>query len=146
MLGVVGKVLIELRDDTAVDNIVDGRVRVYEPRGRSATYEGDALGPGEYKAFVVLVVLSAPRFPPRVPLQEPRIVARCYGRTMVEAEELYNAVSDAMHNVTTRVHANGLGIYISQDDSGGTPQKDPDTSQPYYEAVIRLIATTQAVA
>jgi hypothetical protein len=137
MYDVLGKLLIELRDDADVAAIVDDRVRGGEPA------PGDAIGP-PYQAFVVLVTLSTPRMM-RVPAQMPRIGVNCYGRTAQEAAQLYGACSDAIHDRGPRVYGNGLGIYISHDDSGGAAERDPDTKQPYVSFVIEAIATTQAV-
>lgn len=135
---VLPKLLIEIRADPDVDALVDGRVRGGEPA------KGDAQGPGAYLAFVVLVQLGAPR-QPRVPVQFPRIAARCYGRSHAEAAALRWAVSGAIHNRGPRIHANGLGIYQSLDDEGGDQQTDPDTGQPYQTLVIEAPATTQVV-
>jgi hypothetical protein len=139
MLDPLGKLLIELRDDVEVDAIVDGRVRGNEPKA------GDAQPLGDYQAFVVITELASPRIP-RVPVQRVRYGVRCYGRTFQEARSLYGACSDAIHLLGPRLHANGLGIYISIDDTGGTASRDPDTKQPLVDFVIELLATTQAVA
>lgn len=145
---VLPKVLIEIREDAAVADIAGENPHDAKPRVR-----GVEPGPGDehagnnsdpYRAFVVLVQLSAPRLS-RVPVQRPRIIARCYGRTHPEAAALRWAVSNAIHSIGPRVHANGLGIYLSKDDSGGEQEKDPDTQQPYQELDIDLFATTQAV-
>lgn len=136
---VLPKLLTEIRDDGDVDDIVDGRVRGFEPA------DGDAKGAGSYKAFVVLVQLAAPRMP-RVPVQFARIVARCYGRSHQEAAALRWAVSNAIHLRGARVHGNGLGFYNSLDVEGGVQDKDPDTQQPLQTLVIEVPATTQAVA
>ena len=133
------KILLELRDDAEVDAIVDGRVRGFEPA------PGDAQGAGDYKAFVVVVQLDAPRLG-RIPVQRPRIAVRCYGRTPQEAAELRWACSNALHNTGPRVHTNRLGIYQSMDDTGGEQEKDPDTKQPLQVFVVDLFATTMEVA
>lgn len=135
---VLPKLLIDLRDDPDVDDIVDGRVRGFEPA------PGDAKGPGEYQAFVCIVQLDAPRLG-RLPVQRPRLAVRCYGRTPQEAAALRWACSNALHNVGPRTYANGLGIYISMDDSGGEQEKDPDTRQPYQVFIVDAFATTQEV-
>lgn len=139
MIDVLPKLLLELRQDGAVSAIVSTRVAGDEPK------EGWAQGPGSYRAFVVLTNLVTPRHP-QVPTQAARISARCYGRTAVEASSLYGACSDAIHAVGPRVFSNGLGIYVTHDDTGGNPGKDPDTKQPYVSFVIEAIATTQVVA
>ncbi|HEX5013014.1 MAG TPA: hypothetical protein VFV72_02560 [Candidatus Limnocylindrales bacterium] len=152
MLDVLPKLLIELRDDDAVDAIVHGRVRGYEPapdtidpNSGAVLEQGDARGPGQYVAFVVLVRLDSPRDKRSVG-QYPRIAVRCYGRTRPEAFALYAACSDALHGRGPRIHNNGLGIYLSWDDTGSSQEKDPVTDQPYEEFIASLIATTQAVA
>lgn len=132
------KLLLELRDDSAVAAIVDERVRSPEPG------PGDAQGPGEYKAFVVLVQLDAPRYS-RIPVQRPQIAVRCYGRTHQEAAALRWACSNAIHDIGPRVHTNGLGIYSSMDTSGGGQETDPDTKQPLQVFLVDVFATTQEV-
>lgn len=149
---VLGKVLIEIRQDPAVVAIAGAnptstpaRVRGFEPAPQTDSYAGDAQGSGSYRAFVVLVNQGGSRMH-RVPVQHPRLVARCYGRTPTEAAALAVAVSDSIHYQGPRVHANGLGIYASFDDQGGEQDRDPDTQQPYVPIFIDLLATTQAVA
>lgn len=146
---VLGKVILELRADAGVAaiagaNPTDARVRV---RGFEADpadiHAGNADDP--YRAFVVLVNFGGQR-DHRVPVQRPRILARCYGRTMAEAAQLGTAVSDAMHFIGPRVQANGLGFYASFAPEGGDQANDPVTNQPYVEHFIDLVATTQAVA
>lgn len=146
----LGKVLIEVRDDPVVAAIAAAnpsssvaRVRGFEPAPPTDSYEGDAHGPGSYRAFVVLSNLGGSRLY-RVPIQQPRITARCYGRTPAEAAALGAAVSDAVHYQGPRVHGQ-LGIYASFEDGGGEQARDPDTDQPYVTLFIDLVATTQAV-
>lgn len=135
----LGKVLIEIREDSAVAALVGTRVRGFEPA------PDDARGPGEYQAFVVLSLLDDPRVGPRIPVHRALIAARCYGRTPAEAASLRWAVSNAIHGLSPRVKANGLGIYQSLDDGGGAQEKDPDTQQPYQTFTFAVLATTVAV-
>jgi hypothetical protein len=135
----LGKAVIEARADAGIAAIVGIRVSGFEPKKEWIK------GPGEYVAHVVLVVDGIQRMR-RVPIQRPRLVARCVGRTPEEAAALGVAVSNAFHDQGGRVHANGLGIYRSFADSGGDQDKDPDTDQPFVTVFIDLIATTQAVA
>lgn len=148
----IGKLLIEIRQDAAVAAIAGAnptsatpRVRAVKPAPATNSYDGDAHGPGEYRAFVVVTNLGGPRFK-RVPVQQPRLVARCYGRDSVEADALARAVSDSIHYIGPRVHSGGLGIYSSFDSNGGEQDEDPDTQQPLTIVFIDLLATTQAVA
>jgi hypothetical protein len=141
----MGKLLIELRDDPGVAAIVGAnpsttaRVRIGEPA------PGDGQGPGSYRAFVVLVNEGGIRFK-RLPVQRPRVIARCYGRSFQEAAALAVAVSNAQHYRRSRVHNNGLGIYASWDDAGGEQDRDPNTQQPFVTVFLDLLATTQAVS
>lgn len=135
----LGKLLIEIREDTAVAAIVGTRVRGFEPA------PGDARGAGDYQAFVVLTLLDDPRVGPRIPAHRAVIAARCYGRTPAEAASLRWAVSNAIHAIGPRVKTNGLGIYQTLDESGGPQEKDPDTAQPYEVFTFIALATTVAV-
>ena len=148
----LGKLVLEVRDDTAVDAIAHGRVRGVDPAAQvrnpgtgAVMAAADAKGPGEYVAHVVMVLLDDPRVAPRLPVHRPRIAVRCYGRTRAEAAALRWAVSNALHLVGPRLKTNGLGIYQTLDDSGGAQQTDPETQQPYESFVITALATTVAV-
>lgn len=141
----LGKIVVEIRDDDGVDAIAHGRVRGAEPAGSTSTEAGDARGPGEYVAFVVLSKLDDPRVGARIPAHREVIAARCYGRTFAEAAALRWAVSNAVHLIGPRVKANGLGIYQTLDESGGAADKDPSTQQPYETFVITALATTVSV-
>ena len=139
MLDPLGKLLTELRDDSDVDNLVNGRVRGFEPA------PGDAQPKGAYQAFVVISTLDTPRLP-RTPLQTARYGVNCYGATPQNAMAVYAACSDAIHHIGPRIRASdGLGVYISHDSTGASAEKDPDTGQPFVSFVVELIATTQAV-
>lgn len=154
MLDPMGAVVAEIRNDPDVQALVGldeaghRRVRGGEPRG-AGTYNGvavtaDGLGPGHYRAFVVIVALDDPMFS-RVPIQRAVYGVACYGVTYQNAREVYGAVVKAMHYVGHRVKSNGLGIYISVAEGGGEQDKDPDTGQPLIRGTIRVTATAQAV-
>ena len=134
-----GKVLIELRDDPIVAAITD-RIRGHQPG------PDDARGPDDYQAFVVVTDLATIRGRRGLPIQTVRVNVRAYAATGTAAKALYLACSDALHDVGPRIHANGLGIYTSHDETGGEEGSDPKTHQPYVEGVFELIATTSAVA
>lgn len=133
----LGRILTEIRDDATVAAITT-RIRGGEPA------PGDALGPGAWQPFVVLVRLGTLR-EKRLPMQEVRIAARCYGRTYQEAAQLAGAVSDAIHAAGPRISPAGVGIWQSFDDGGGGADADPDTGQPNEEVIFSVIATTQVV-
>lgn len=137
MIDVFGKVLDELRDDTAVSAITT-RVRGHVPG------PNDAKGAGEYVPFIVVIDLGGAPLT-KVPVQFPRVVVRCYGVTPQGAKALYVAASNALHDVGPRTHS-GVGFYRSKDATGGEEGSDPRTHQPYVEFTAEYIATTAAVA
>jgi hypothetical protein len=134
----LGYILTTIRDDATVATLTD-RIRGAEPAPK------DALGPGDYQRFVVLVRLGARR-EKRLPVQEVRIAARCYGLTYQDAAVLAGAVSDAVHALGTRINAGGVGIWSSFDDGGEGASKDPDTGQPYETVVISVNAATVLIS
>lgn len=137
MIDVVGKVLDELRDDSAVGAITE-RVRAHVPG------PDDARGPGDYVPFIVLSDLGGlPLL--KVPVQFPRLNIRCYGATPQGAKALYVAASNAIHDIGPRTHGT-VGLYRSKDATGGNEGYDPRTKQPFVEFVSEFIAATAAVA
>jgi hypothetical protein len=142
----VGKLLTELRDDSAVAAIVSANPTVSVPRVRSPKPgPGDAQQATAYRAFIVIATLATPRLA-SVPVQRSRHVVRCYGRTPEEADLLYRAASDALHHKGPRQTGAGHAIYVSHDDTGAAYEEDPDTHQPLYAFVVESLATTQVVA
>jgi len=131
----MGTIIAELK----AANLASGRVRGGEPAA------GDAKAAGAFQRFVVLVDLGGTRFK-RAPLQQLRYGFRCYGSTYQDARALYAELSGALHIAGPRIGATGVGIYLSADDTGGSANQDPDTEQPYYDGVIDLFATAEAVA
>lgn len=148
MLDTVPRIIDELRDDVGVIALLGdpARVRGDEagPGDGRTSYDGPG-GAKRFRPFVVVTALNTPRHP-RVPIQTALVDVRCYGSTPANASALYMACSDALHGRGPRVHPNGLGIYVSHDNSGGSFAKDPDTKQPYYSFIVELVATTQVVA
>lgn len=133
----------ELRAIPAVEDIVGARVRTDEPHGATASYTGDALGPGEYRAFLVVSHLSLPA-DRRVPVMRASYGLRCYGRTKEEATALFLAVAGGLHDLGPRLHTDGTGIYSSA-VTGGAKERDPKTNQPVVSGVIELTASTMVV-
>jgi len=143
MLPTIPAVIAELRAG-ATGALVANRVRGGEPAPRTDTDPGDARGPGEYIAFVVVVGLDTPPHP-RLPIQRSIIGVSCYGVTFQNASAIFGAVVQDLHGEGERVKSNGLGVYISHIEGGGEQETDPDTKQPVVRATIRLRATAQAV-
>lgn len=147
----LGSLVTEARADMDLTALVGERVRGFQPKGpvRDAagniTYDGDALGPGHYKAFVVIAALDVPPHP-QLPITFAQYGVRCYGTTPQNAWAVWGALVKAFHKVGPRVKANGLGIYQTAVISGGEEDLDPRTQQPVVTGTIRLIATAQAVA
>lgn len=145
---VMGKLIVELRDDPDVAAITD-RVRSPVPGPGDAAWTTDAQGRRAYaNAFVVLAHNGGGRLPGMrlVPVRAERIVARCYGRTAAEAELLYRACMNALHGAGPRTFASGLAIHQTLEDAGPDAGLDPDTQQPHYDFVIEALASTQVVA
>ncbi len=141
----MGGLLTIVRDDSHGDNLVDGRVRGFEPKGvvrndaGQITYDGDALGPGSYKAFVVIAALDVP---PHIslPITFATYAIRCYGVTAQGAWAVWAAVVKSLHKIGNQT-VGSLGIYQAFVVSGGEQDKDPDTRQPVVLGTVRLIAT-----
>lgn len=150
MLNIVGAVISELKDDPDVAALVGTRVRhndplgaVHDPSGNQ-TYDGDAHGAGQYKAFIIVVVPSDVPMR-RVPVQFAEVFLRCYGTSRTNARAVYGAAVKCFHDRGVRVKTNGLGIWRSAMVGGGSDDTDPKTSQPLVVGDIQLIATTVAV-
>ena len=137
MTDVLGKILTEVRDNVAVAALTT-RVRGGEPA------PGDALGAGHFQRFVVLTRLGSQRLK-RAPVQEVRIVAKCYGSTFQDAAALAGAVSNAIHATGHRISASNVAIFGSFDDSGLGAEKDPETLQPHEDLIISVGALTEAL-
>jgi hypothetical protein len=138
MIDPTGRLITEIRDDATVAALVAGRVRGGEPA------KGDALGPGSWQRFVVLVRLGYQRLP-RAPIQEVRYAARCYGLTFQDAAALAGAVSDAVHARGHRITPSNAVIFGSFDDGGGGASSDPDTGQPFEVVLVTVGALTETL-
>jgi hypothetical protein len=145
-----GYLLTTIRDAAGVAALT-ARVRVDEPMGRtvnSASVEtdaGDARGPGKWVRFIVISRLARSR-EKRLPIQEARYVARCYGQggnPWQDADALAGAVSDAIHNTGPMRNAAGVVLFQLFDDGGEGPTADPMTHQPHSDVIVSVIAGTQ---
>lgn len=154
MIDPMGGIIAELRADADVQDLVGvdecgfRRIRGGEALGAGKCANGtprsaDGLGPGAYRAFIVVAALDDPPFG-RVPIQRAVYSVACYGTTYQNARAVWGAVVKAMHLVGTRVHST-TGFYISAVDQGGEQDKDPDTGQPVVRGTIRVIATAQPI-
>ena len=135
----IGALVTEMRQA----NIAGKRVRGKEPAPQSSDYEGDALGPGSYKRFVVLSRLGIRRPFPRVPLQDARIGIRAYGVTAEDAANLAGEISDFLNIRGARI-VGSVQIHQTVDDGDWAAGTDPDTKQPYESGVITVMAATAA--
>lgn len=142
----VRQLILDLREDSRVAAIAGANPTRLVPRvsGQEAG-PGDVAGPEAYRAHIVVVTLGLPRHA-SVPVQRARHAVRCYGRTIIEAGELYYAASDALHGLGGRLTGDRHAIYITHDDTGGEYSTDPDTKQPLYTFIVETVATTQVLA
>lgn len=135
-----GDLLTTIRSDPTVAGMTT-KVRSPEPD------PGDALGPGSYQRFIVLVRLGYTRLK-RMPMQEVRYAARCYGQGTNPARDaatLAGAVSDAIHAKGPHIHGT-VGVYATFDDGGGEgAAEDPDTHQPYETVIIQVVAADRPI-
>lgn len=151
----IGAIVTELRADTDLATLVGRdlanrvRIRGGEPVGAleqsGGAYPGDARGPGDYQAFVVVTTLDEPMHP-SVPIFFGSYGIAAYGATFENARAVWGAVVKALHRVGGRTKASGFHVYISAAEGGGEQDKDPDTGQPLVRGIIRTIASANAVA
>ena len=147
----LGSLVTEGKASATLASLVSGRIRGFEPKPETRdslgdlTYEGDALGPGHYKAFVVIAALDVPPHP-SVPITFATYVVRAYGTTAQNAWAVWGAVVQTFHKVRGRMGNSGLGMYQTSVISGGEEDKDPETDQPVVLGTIQLIATLSAIA
>jgi hypothetical protein len=92
----------------------------------------------------VLVALSLPP-DPMLPTMDATFAVRCYGTTRRRLPRLALRHRRRPPDRPASQARPAFGIYRSW-MTDGTPDKDPDTQQPFVNGVIRLLATTQAVA
>jgi hypothetical protein len=137
-----GALITELRNA----GVASRRVRGGEPAGKTASYEGDALGPGEYKRFVVLARLGSDQRWRRAGVRAHRIGVRAYGVDAADAADLFGEISRLLDAAGPRIGVGSVAIHQSLDVSGGNAQRDPATGQPYEDGVIELIARTEVLA
>lgn len=138
MIDPTGTLVREIRAYPAVAAITT-RVRTVEP-ATGDIHAGTSADP--YVPFVIVFRGGAPR-ERRTGVQRPRFGVRAYGTTPAQATALYGAVSDAVHNIGPRIHAQtGVLVFRSYDDTGGEADRDPDTGQPLEVGFIDYIAST----
>lgn len=137
LLSPLGAALSELGAADAVTTITT-RIRPVEPG------TGDAKGPGEYLPFIVVSVLDArPLGHMGVRLTTLGIAA--YAATYPLAEALWLACEAVFLDRGARLGPARIGIYHSQVDSGGFPDRDPDTKQPCFRGIVSYPTTIAAV-
>lgn len=140
----IGPLVLEARADPDLMTLIGDRFRGGEPAPKSATYPGDARGPGEYIAFAVIVTLDdTPHI--SLPITFAEFAVNCYGVTPQNASAVWHAVVKAFHKGRARMKSNGLGIYQSLVLTGGAQDSDPQTKQPVVRGTLRVVATTLAV-
>lgn len=140
-LSPLGAAVAELAADSAVHAITT-RIRPIEPGG--TLLDGDAKGPGQYNAFVIVSVLDQPWQAPTA-TSVVTLGLRCYADTFAKAEVLYLACAAVFHRKGPRIAASRLGIYNSLVLGGGVFDKDPDTKQPLVHGVIELNVSIQPI-
>lgn len=147
-----GLLLTTIRDNAGVAALTT-RVRCPDPVGLQVTAagvvldEGDARGPGHWIRYVVLRRLGRSRLK-RVPIQEVRYIALCYGaggNPAQDADALAAAVSGAIHASGRLASAGGVVIFGTFDEGDAGPEEDPDTGQPHTDVIISVGASTALI-
>ena len=137
----MGSLIVEAREDAHVSALVGTRVRGFEPAPKTASYEGDARGPGEYIGFVVIAALDVPPHL-SVPVTFADYALNAYGTSHAHAWDVWASLVKCFHKVGPRMKADGLAIYQTLIVSGGSQDRDPDTRQPVVRGVLRVVAST----
>jgi hypothetical protein len=128
----VGKIILELRADTAVAAIVGTKVW-----GQEIPDNIDA----DPRPFILVHnLVNVPHS--REPLQNSRVSIMAVGLTPRLAAALYVAVSNALHDKGPRHTAGGTAIYRSHEEAGGQPMTDPQTGWPSSTAIYVLQAAS----
>lgn len=131
MIDVLGKILVEVRDDPTVAAITT-RVR------------GEEIKKGDIPPMVIIrtfpIVRSAD-----LPYARHQFLIQCFGKDFPQARELMGAVSNVLHDVGPRQSSAGKAIYRSQEETSGSAQTDPDTQWPFYTLIVTVHAATVAV-
>ena len=139
-----GRILTEIRGDAAVAALCT-RVRPGQPAGKTEADGGDARGPGQYVRFIVISRLGHARLK-RVPIQEVRLLVKCYGLTVQDAAALAAAASAAVHARGHRLTSGGVAIFGSFDDGGSGADTDPVTGQPHEDFIVQVSASTELLS
>lgn len=137
----MGALIVTARSDIDVSGLIGDRVRGFEPAPRTASYDGDARGPGQYIAFAVFSALDVPPHP-GVPVTFADYAIDAYGTDHQNAWAVWGALVKCFHKLTAFMRPNGLAIYQTLIVSGGSQDRDPDTRQPVVRGVLRVIAST----
>jgi hypothetical protein len=133
-----GFILTTIRSDPGVFAISAGR-------WSSETGKGWDHGPASYQAFGILTLLGRSRLK-RAPIQEVRLLAKCYGANRQLASAHAMAVSAAIHATGRRISTGGVAIFGTFDDGGDGAGTDPEppngNGQPYDSVIIQVNAYT----
>lgn len=131
MIDVIGKIIVEIRDDADVADITT-RVR------------GEELLKGDIPPLVLVRTMPIRRHP-QLPHARHQFMILTYGKDPRQALDLMTAVSDAVHDKGPRQSAAGKAIYRSQEEVSGQYQSDPDTQWPFYSIILTVHASTEPV-
>lgn len=134
MTSILGKIIVELRSDSAVHAIAGDRVYGKPP-------------PTDAAPYVLVRRLGPIRRFPRAPYYTGRLLIDCVGRADVatgaqEATNLYNAVSTALHAKGYRKSPGGVTVASTYEELGGQAIDDPDTRQPVERSIYIYSAPT----
>ena len=146
----VGRLIIELRE--APDVAAIAGENPHAARDEDVRVRGQEPGPGDAQAHDAVPSLRADPHPgpaaawPACPPSERGTSCSASGAIGSRPTACTGPAAMPSTTLGPAWPAAGMAIYVSHDDTGGSPLSDPDTEQPYYEFVVESIATTQVVA
>ena len=78
-------------------------------------------------------------------LDQPNIIALCYGESESEADAVRRAVWTAFKNLR-RVNQGGVLIHHVNPTSGAIPSRDPDIKWPIVSQTFQTLVATESIA
>ena len=135
MIDVPTALVVHLRDTSPLRTLLGGNY-VYTP-DLPDTRRGDTKN--------VVFRTSGGSTYPTLRAQTLRVAFRCYGESHFEANRVYRALYDRLHDRQNFI-VGDVGFHGAQEEVPGVPLSDPGTDWPYFFAVYSLKVATVPVA
>jgi len=135
MIDVPTALVIHLRDTSPLRTLLGGNY-VYTP-------ELPETRAGNLKSVVFETSGGLTYSPLRA--QTLRVTFRCYGESHYEANRVYRALYDRLHDRQNFI-VGDVGFYGTDEEVPGTPLEDPGTGWPFFVTVYSIKVATIPVA